>query len=67
MSVDLSLTPRFSGVLSGAGDVETVSTVSILLPPKLVSLHQQLKLLAKALLSMVLLLIGNVFRYFRSA
>ena len=41
-SANLSLTPRFSGVPSGAGDMEAVSTVSIPLPTVLVSLHQEM-------------------------
>jgi len=46
-------------VASGAGDIETVSTVSIRLPTVLVALYQELKLRTRTLLSMGLLLVGD--------
>jgi hypothetical protein len=49
------------------GDVETVSTVSILLPLELVPLHKQLKFLSEAPLPVVFFLISNVLGHLSNA
>src|SRR5580765_4061049 len=49
------------------GEIETVSTVSIIVPLQFIPLHKQLKLFRKTLLSMVLFLICDVFCYLPNA
>jgi len=50
-----------------AGDIETVSTVSILVPLKLVPFDKLLELLSKTPLPMVFFLIGDVLRHLPNA